>query len=74
MLPFFREPDLAATVDSGFALDAVWNDGALHNYGAMAGVLGNIMFIDYRLEFRYSTASSSRASTGRCTTGRARSG
>ena len=54
MLPFFREPDLAATVGSGFAVDAVWFDGALHNYGAMAGVLGNILFIDYQLEFRYS--------------------
>jgi hypothetical protein len=35
-------------------MDAVWNNGAPHNYGAMAGVLGNILFIDYRLEFRYS--------------------
>jgi len=52
MLPFFREP--VGAVDSGFALDAVWFDGALHNYGAMAGVLGNILFIDYQLEFRYS--------------------
>jgi hypothetical protein len=41
-------------VESGFALDAVWNNGAPHNYGAMAGVLGNILFIDYRLEYRYS--------------------
>jgi parallel beta-helix repeat protein len=39
---------------SGFTLEAVWNNGAPHNYGAMAGVLGNISFIDYRLEFRYS--------------------
>jgi hypothetical protein len=54
MLPFFREPVAAYGVDSGFALDAVWNNGAPHNYGAMAGVLGNISFIDYRLEFRYS--------------------
>jgi len=52
MLPFFREP--AGSVDSGFALDAVWFDGAPHNYGAMAGVLGNIVMIDYRLEFRFS--------------------
>jgi hypothetical protein len=52
MLPFFREP--VGTVDSGFALDAVWNNGGPHNYGAMAGLLGNISFIDYRLEFRYS--------------------
>jgi hypothetical protein len=53
MLPFFREPVAAYGVDSGFALDAVWNNGAPHNYGAMAGVLGNISFLDYRLEFRY---------------------
>ncbi len=53
MLPFFREP-VAGVVSSGFAMDAVWNNGALHNYGAMAGVLGNISFLDYRLEFRYS--------------------
>jgi hypothetical protein len=52
MLPFFREP-VAGIVDSGFALDAVWFDGQPRNYGVMAGVLGNIAFIDYRLEFRY---------------------
>ncbi len=52
LLPFFREP--TAGIGSGFAMDAVWNNGALHNYGAMAGVLGNISFLDYRLEFRYS--------------------
>jgi hypothetical protein len=53
MLPFFREP-VAGIVDSGFALDAVWYNGKPHNYGAMAGILGNILMIDYRLEFRYS--------------------
>ncbi len=52
MLPFFRES--VGAVDSGFAGDAVWFDGAPHNYGAMAGVLGNLAMIDYRLEFRYS--------------------
>lgn len=52
MLPFFREP-VAGVVDSGFALDAVWYNGRPRNYGAMAGVLGNLLMIDYRLEFRY---------------------
>ena len=52
MLPFFREA--VGSVPSGFALDAVWNNGAPHNYGAMAGVLGNVSFIDYQVEFRYS--------------------
>ncbi len=52
MLPFLREP--AGSVGSGFAADGVWYDGRPRNFGAMAGVLGNILFIDYRLEFRYS--------------------
>ena len=52
MLPFFREP--VGSVDTGFALDAIWFDGRPRNFGAMAGVLGNILMIDYRLEFRYS--------------------
>jgi hypothetical protein len=53
MLPYFREAVPAYGVDSGFAVDAVWNDGRPHNYGAMAGVLGNISVLDYQVELRY---------------------
>ncbi len=51
------------TVESGFKGGILWNetDNLPQNYGAMAGIMGKIIkFIDYRLEFRYSTGNFSQ--------------
>jgi hypothetical protein len=49
----------ASTVGSGhapgLAYDLIYSNGTLSNWGAAAGFLGNVLFIDYRLEFRYFT-------------------
>jgi hypothetical protein len=53
--------DMAAMVpiiDGNFEFDAVWEDGAssisgLRNYGVDSGLFGNIIFLDYRLSYRY---------------------
>jgi len=52
LIPYLREP--VGSFGTGFQTDAVWDRdrGKLHNYGTMAGVLGNVTFIDYRLDFR----------------------
>ncbi len=41
-------------IPSGFQTDLVW-DGSPKNWGAAAGFLGNVLFIDWRLEYRYFT-------------------
>ena len=46
MVPYFAS--------SGFDVNAVWYDGKPKNWGVDAGVLGNLLFLDYRLEFMYS--------------------
>jgi hypothetical protein len=51
MLPYYREP--VGTVDEGLAWDAVWDGEELRNWGFATGLFGNILPIDYRLEFRY---------------------
>lgn len=70
MLPYFRyAPDLAYLglagdpVSAGLAWRAVYNPDAdvgageipFKNYGAAAGLFGNVWFIDWRLEYRYYT-------------------
>lgn len=42
------------TVDAGLKTDLVFSDG-LRNWGAAAGFMGNVLFIDWRLEYRYFT-------------------
>jgi hypothetical protein len=51
MLPYYREPYLA--VQEGLVWDAVWDGQELRNWGFATGLFGNILPIDYRLEFRY---------------------
>ena len=51
MLPYYRE--VVGTVDEGMAWDAVWDGKELRNWGFATGLFGNILPIDYRLEFRY---------------------
>jgi hypothetical protein len=65
MVPYFRTAVPAglfgpASIPVGFAWDAIWDPAAtmpLKNYGFSTGVLGNVLIIDYRLEFRYFTGS-----------------
>ncbi len=42
------------TVEAGLRTDLLW-DGSLHNWGAATGFTGNVLFIDWRLEYRYFT-------------------
>jgi hypothetical protein len=52
MVPYFRTP--VGSIPEGFAWDAVWYDGKPRNWGLDAGLLGNLLMIDYRLEFQWS--------------------
>lgn len=47
---FFGQP-----VSSGFKTDFVYSDGEVRNWGAAAGLMGNVLFLDWRLEYRYFT-------------------
>lgn len=42
------------TIDAGLKTELIW-DGGPKNWGAAAGFLGNVLFIDWRLEYRYFT-------------------
>jgi len=54
MLPYFREaPTAVPGVSAGLAWQAFWpGSWPPKNWGLMAGVLGNLSVLDYRLEFR----------------------
>jgi hypothetical protein len=45
------------TIASGLQYNMLFNSttGSVQNYGAAAGFMGNVLFIDYRLEYRYYT-------------------
>jgi hypothetical protein len=58
ILSFIFFADIAAMVpyrDSKFEQDMIYNsdDSSFRNFGWNAGLFGNILFIDYRLEYRY---------------------
>ncbi|TFG85466.1 MAG: hypothetical protein E4H20_00020 [Spirochaetales bacterium] len=61
MLPIVRNDvtagDYAGLIDQGAAFDMIYADGALRNWGAAAGFMGNVLFIDWRLEYRYFTGA-----------------
>ncbi|OHD15629.1 MAG: hypothetical protein A2Y38_08410, partial [Spirochaetes bacterium GWB1_59_5] len=42
---------------SGFGFDMVYANGDIKNWGAAAGLIGNVLFIDWRLEYRYFTGA-----------------
>jgi hypothetical protein len=44
-------------ISSGLKTELVWNDNKLKNWGAAGGLLGNVLFIDWRLEYRYFTGN-----------------
>lgn len=55
-LPYYRsavpgEPGLSQ-IDQGPAAYAIWDEG-LRNWGAVFGLAGNVLIVDYRLEARY---------------------
>lgn len=54
MLPYLRNAESLANVEAGLRTEALFDfeAGTVQNYGFMAGVLGNILMVDYRLEFR----------------------
>jgi len=56
MVPYARSGDMDAG-DSGFRFDMVYSNGALKNWGAATGFIGNVLFIDWRLEYRYFTGA-----------------
>ena len=61
LMPFIPEEiELGAqTIKAGLRADALYNDTekSLKNIGVQAGVFGNILFVDYRLEFLYYTGA-----------------
>jgi len=42
---------------TGFRLDMVWDGQSVRNWGAAGGLMGNVFFIDWRLEYRYFTGA-----------------
>lgn len=56
MVPYVREGGTGAG-DAGFRFDMVYSNGALKNWGAATGFIGNVLFIDWRLEYRYFTGA-----------------
>ena len=54
MVPYVRNGGASAG-DAGFRFDMVYSNGALTNWGAATGFIGNVLFIDWRLEYRYFT-------------------
>jgi len=56
MLPIVRN-DAGATMDTGARLDMIWGSSGPENWGFSAGFMGNVLFIDWRLEYRYFTGA-----------------
>ncbi len=56
MAPYVRNGGALAG-DAGFRYDMVFADGAIKNWGASTGFIGNVLFIDWRLEYRYFTGA-----------------
>ncbi len=62
LLPYFRTDvnPLLGAIPAGLAVKAVYDETAtmpLRNYGVAAGVFGNVLMVDYRLEYRYFTGT-----------------
>lgn len=58
MMPYLRTDATGYPgVQAGWQLDAVYADGKPQNWGAAAGFMGNVLFIDWRLEYRYFTGA-----------------
>jgi len=60
MVPYVRNEftDLALnTASSGLRFDMVYDGASIKNWGAASGLMGNVLFIDWRLEYRYFTGA-----------------
>jgi hypothetical protein len=61
MLPWVRQDVTSGTyagIESGPQVDLlIGEDGQFRNWGAAAGFMGNVLFIDWRLEYRYFTGA-----------------
>jgi len=55
MAPYIKQDSASGAVPAGLKYDLVYKDGTLRNWGAATGAIGNVLFIDWRLEFRYLT-------------------
>lgn len=56
MLPIVRS-SAGGTMETGARFDMIASDDGLKNWGAAAGFMGNVLFIDWRLEYRYFTGA-----------------
>lgn len=56
MVPYVRN-GAAGSGDAGLRYDMVYENGTIKNWGAMTGFIGNVLFIDWRLEYRYFTGA-----------------
>jgi hypothetical protein len=56
-LPYVQKEFVTGTtlVPVGPATSLIYKDGQFSNYGFASGFIGNVLFIDYRLEYRYFT-------------------
>lgn len=56
MVPYVRTGGVGSG-DAGLRYDMVYDNGAIRNWGAMTGFMGNVLFLDWRLEYRYFTGA-----------------
>jgi len=56
MVPYVREGTTGAG-ESGLRYDMAYKDGSIQNWGAASGFIGKVLFIDWRLEYRYFTGA-----------------
>ncbi len=59
MVPYVRNDFTydGNAAESGFGFEMVYSNGNIKNWGAAAGLIGNVLFIDWRLEYRYFTGA-----------------
>ncbi len=57
LLPYLGESNSDLGLEEGFKFDAIFTEDGFRNYGIEAGAFGNVLFIDYRLQFQYYTGS-----------------
>lgn len=53
-IPYLRETTTGGG-ESGFRYDVLYDNGAFSNWGAASGLMGRVLFLDWRLEYRYFT-------------------
>ena len=56
MAPYVREGGAGAGA-AGFRYDMIWTGDSFRNWGASSGLIGNVLFVDWRLEYRYYTGA-----------------